>query len=138
MSIVTVRRSMRISFSTRGMTYVTPGPRGSTMRPRRKTTARSYSRRILIPLMSSMTTIIRTVAGGPKPNITPPLTPHLPLSSAAHFETQSVDAYDLHLFSGADRLFALRAPLLAVNKDPASRVERRPCLADLPYHAFAS
>src|SRR5712692_10559839 len=49
---------------------MTPGPREGTSRPRRKMTARSYSRRTLRPLTSSTTPINTNVSTAPSPPMT--------------------------------------------------------------------
>src|SRR5215813_1439502 len=50
-----------------------PGPRCGTNRPRRKITARSYSRTTLTPLIKSTNVMTANVTTGPKPNIVFPL-----------------------------------------------------------------
>ena len=58
---VTVRKSMRCARSSNGTINTTPGPRWSIRRPRRKTTARSYSLSTLSPLRTKTITINTTI-----------------------------------------------------------------------------
>jgi hypothetical protein len=55
-----VRRSTRTACWMPGMITISPGPKTRWKRPRKNTTARSYSRRILIDIASTMTR--RTIA----------------------------------------------------------------------------
>ncbi len=58
---VTVRRSTRTIRSTQGTSRTTPGPLTGNSRPRRNTTARSYSRSTRTLVMASTATSIATM-----------------------------------------------------------------------------
>src|ERR671919_1620267 len=95
-----------------------PGPRDPTIRPSLKTTARSYSFRILIPLIIRMITITRTVNGTPKPNISSPLSATwLPLSCSPNFEHHTLDTHHFDFFTDVDFVVGLRLPSFAVNEN---------------------
>src|SRR5512140_3093536 len=95
-----------------------PGPRDATRRPRRKMTARSYSLRILMPLMTNPTAKTNTVAAGP--NIAASLQSPLALRRrrplggarglrsrhryASHLDAQTAHLGDLRLLTYLDRL----------------------------------
>src|SRR6266545_3372216 len=79
-----------------------PGPRTPTIRPSRKTTARSYSFRILIPLIIRMITITRNV------------------NDTHHFD----------LFTDVDFVVGFSPPSFAMNKNLARRNQLASHLAD--------
>src|SRR5438552_7790486 len=69
---------------------MTPGPREGTSRPRRKMTARSYSRRILRPLSSSTNPINTTVTTESRPPIT--LSPFCPDPAEGSLDNRPVSS----------------------------------------------
>src|SRR5690606_31825939 len=68
-SITIVRRSTRTICWIPGTTMTMPGPLTFQNRPSRKITPRSYSRRILIALKRSSSTIARRMIGNSSPNM---------------------------------------------------------------------
>src|SRR5919109_2212299 len=115
-----------------------PGPRALTMRPSLKTTARSYSFRIFIPLIIRITTITRKVANGPNPNIAASLVFGLALQKATHLETHAVVTHHLNLLSNVDFPVCLRIPVFAMHEDLARRTQLAAHLADLTDKPFQS
>src|SRR6266545_3716274 len=108
-----------------------PGPRTPTIRPSRKTTARSYSFRILIPLIIRMITITRNVNGTPKPNISSPLSATwLPLCCSPNFEHHTLDTHHFDLFTDVDFVVGFSPPSFAMNKNLARRNQLASHLAD--------
>src|SRR4026209_2915036 len=114
-----------------------PGPRAPTMRPRRNTTARSYSFRILTPLMRTAMTIIKNVKGTPNPNITPlPQTLRTTLRGALDLEHHSIDTHPFDSIAGFNFTVGLGFPILAVNEHAASRLKFFAHDADLTHQTF--
>src|SRR5579862_2238445 len=104
---VIVRRSTFTIRSTTGMRKTTPGPFCSSRRPRRKTTPRSYSRRILTKNMFGFLSAF----GGDG-------------------EFESVQCVHLHVLAGEElcSVAGVRVPELAVDED-------EPVLAGIAAHA---
>src|SRR5579885_525033 len=129
-SSVTVRRSIRTERSRTGMTKITPGPRNGVSRPRRKTTARSYSFRILSPL-SRMATPITMIIPNAGPMHSPPRASLCgALFVGAYFDFQPAHRHYARPRSDLEPLAAHCAPVLAMDEDAAGRA-RRDCLAHL-------
>src|SRR5260370_34945359 len=150
-SSVTTRRSIRSARSMIGMTKITPGPRNGVSRPRRKTTARSFSLSTLRPLskIATPTTIIIPSAGpiGTSPAFVirapPPAALHsvekAALRFSAHLDLQPAHRDHTHPRPNAQRLVAHRAPMLAVHEHAPGRArrDRLAHLADFADHALA-
>src|SRR5919108_5774632 len=114
-----------------------PGPRAPTIRPSLKTTARSYSFKILIPLMISTMAMTTNVAKGPKPNMAPPLSAcQLAPRHSTHSKTHSFDTNYFHLLTDLDLPVRFSVPVLSMNKHLARRVEFAPNLANFTNHAL--
>ena len=97
-----------------------PGPRAPTSRPRRKTTARSYSWTILTPLSSSTATMTTKMSNGWIMPDSPPCD-----AIGGDAEREAVDSGDAHDGSPAiDRPIRGRLPDLAVHEDGAARRDR--------------
>src|SRR5258707_2189502 len=155
MSSVTVRKSIRTARSRIGMMKIMPGPRNGCRRPSRKTTARSYSLRILRPLSSTIAAITITIPS--------PLTIGIPpfvlrrqvrgitlvdfsrrsilprhhrgrrRNFGPHRYFESMHRYDARVGARRDRLVADRAPDFAIDEDlpRSARRDRRANQADL-------
>src|SRR5438128_851603 len=110
-----------------------PGPRAPTRRPRRNTTARSYSRSTLRPLRTNAPMIAAaTNAPGIASLLSAAPGPHPPDS-----QSETVDARHLDGLAVVDRILARRAPVLAVHHDGPVRCEPPARDADSTDHALA-
>src|SRR5467141_3340461 len=109
--MATVRSWIRTILSTTGMRRMRPGPLAPITRPRRKTTPRSYSRRILIEL-ERIRTARKISTAAETENIA---SPSLGLPYA---QPQAVDSIDDHGRALFDSLVRFRRPVLPVNEDP--------------------
>src|ERR1700747_3633657 len=127
MSSVTTRRSIRTARSIIGMMKITPGPRNGVSRPRRKTTARSYSLSTLRPLskIATPTTIIIPSAGpiGNYPAFViraPPVALHTFEKAesrfATHLDLEPAHRDHMHPRANAQGLIAHSAPTLTVHE----------------------
>src|SRR5512135_2130749 len=142
-SMVISRRLMRTMRSMGEKIRMMPGPLGfSRTRPRRKTTARSYSRRILIEFRMYSTIRPMTMMGNvimtPSSAAGAVLPTECPGSSLLDPDLQILqDLDDADLLAGAHRgARGLGLPELAVDEDLALRGQVGPGRADLAHHAL--
>src|SRR5262249_12878365 len=107
------------------------------MRPSRKITALSYSLRILIPLISRIAAMIRTVAGGPKPNIaSSSFSSWLASRDLSHLKAHTVNRHHLYPLTHANLFVTPSVPMFTVDKNPPCRIQGRPHFSDLPYQTL--
>src|SRR5689334_1524736 len=106
-----------------------PGPREPTRRPRRNTTARSYSRSTLSPLKTNRITM-RTAANAP--GMAPPSP--APRGDPPHAEPEALDAGHLDRLPVVDHPVGLGAPVFPADDDGSRRREAPARDADRAEH----
>src|SRR3970282_2092124 len=108
------------------------------MRPKRKTTARSYSLRILMPLIIATATMTRNIGTLRKDIVTSPSDLRRLFVQPLHFETHPFIANHLDLFADINLAVRLGIPIFAVHEDLARPTELAAHLAELPDESLQS
>src|SRR5688572_1871966 len=116
-----VRRSTRTIFWITGQTMMRPGPLTPSKRPRKKMTPRSYSRRTLIELVSSMKTSTTTALQ----KIGSSVIASLLFLVGRDEQRQPLDAIHVQLLPARHRAARNGVPGLAVNTDGSATREVR-------------